>query len=251
MTVVLGLDASTTACSAAVLADGRVVARRFEEMERGQAERLNPMIGEVMAEAGVGFGALDLVAVTTGPGAFTGLRIGLACARALTLATGVPLAGVTTFRALAHAVPDDERGDGRALVVCVNGKRRDVFVQRFAEDGSELDAPGALAPQDAPAFFAKDSFLLAGDGVAQLVAALGAEAGPGPGHRIRLSHALAPPDAAHVAMLAAAAGPDAVPPRPFYIRPPDARLPGARSPKARLPGARSANTRLPGASGRS
>ena len=251
MTVVLGFDASTTACSAAVLADGRVVARRFEEMERGQAERLNPMIGEVMAEAGVGFGALDLVAVTTGPGAFTGLRIGLACARALTLATGVPLAGVTTFRALAHAVPDDERGDGRALVVCVNGKRRDVFVQRFADGRQRVGRARRACAAGRARFLRQGRFLLAGDGVAQLAAALGAEAGPGPGHRIRLSHALAPPDAAHVAMLAAAAGPDAVPPRPFYIRPPDARLPGARSPKARLPGARSANTRLPGASGRS
>lgn len=237
MTVVLGLDAATTACSAAVLADGRIVARRFEEMERGQAERLNPMIGEVMAEAGVGFGALDLVAVTTGPGAFTGLRIGLACARALALATDVPLAGVTTFRALAHAVPEAERGDDRALVVCVNGKRRDVFVQRFAADGGESGSPGALAPQDAPAFFAEGRFLLAGDGVAQLAAALGAEAGPGSDCRIRLSRAVAPPDAAHVAALAAVAGPDAVPPRPFYIRPPDARLPGAGSSTARLPGA--------------
>lgn len=229
MTLVLGLDASTTACSAAVVADGRVLAHRFEEMERGQAERLNPMIGEVMAEAGVAFGALGLVAVTIGPGAFTGLRIGIACARAIALAADVPLAGVTTFEALARAVSAEERrdeGGERILVVCVNGKRRDVFVQRFDAAGETLGPAGALAPDDARAALATGRLLLAGDGVGPIAAALEGIAGAGPEQRIRVSQALAPPDAVHVAMIAAAAGPAVTPLRPFYIRPPDARLPG-------------------------
>lgn len=230
MTMVLGLDASTTACSAAVVVDGRVVTHRFEEMERGQAERLNPMIGEVMAEAGVAFQNLGLVAVTTGPGAFTGLRIGIACARAIALAADVPLAGVTTFEALAHAVPAEERRDGggsRTLVVCVNGKRRDVFVQRYDAAGAVLGAAGALAPGDARVALATGRLLLAGDGVGPIAAALGGDAGTGADQRIRVSRALSPPDAVHVALIAATAGAAASPPRPFYIRPPDARLPGA------------------------
>jgi tRNA threonylcarbamoyladenosine biosynthesis protein TsaB len=212
----------------AVLRDDRLLAFRFEVMERGQAERLNPMVGEVMAEAGLAFADLSLVAVTVGPGAFTGLRIGLACARAITLAAGVPLAGVTTFAALARAVPEAERA-GRDILVCVDGKRRDVFVQRFDAALAPHGAPGALEPDAAAAALRGGAWLIAGDGAARLRAALGAagDAGDGPAARLRFSSAVAPPDARHVAALGQAAGPSPTPPRPFYIRPPDVRLPAA------------------------
>lgn len=231
---ILALDAATTACSAAVRVDGSLAAHRFEEMDRGQSERLNPMIGEVMAETGLGFRDLGLVAVTTGPGAFTGLRIGIACARAIALASGAAITGVTTFDALAHAVPDDERDGDRRLVVCVNGKRRDVFVQHY-EKGRPTGEPYALLPADAPAAFANGRVLFAGDGAALLArafagdASTASETGTGPAARLRLSSAQRPPDAAHVAALAAARGAQgAEPPRPFYIRPPDVRVPGTK-----------------------
>lgn len=226
---VLGLDTSTTACSVAVVVGGAVVAHRFEEMARGQAERLNPMIAEVMADAGRGFHDLDLIAVSTGPGAFTGLRIGLACARALALAAALPVAGVTTFAALARAVPEGERS-GRALAVCVNARRRDVFMQLFDDAGAPAGAPRSLTPEDAVDAFADGRFLLAGDGVGQIADALVAagDAGADAAARVRFSSALGPPDARHVAALGAAAGPSDPLPRPFYIRPADARLPGAR-----------------------
>lgn len=224
MGLILGIDVSTTACSAAVLDGGRVEAWRLEPMERGQAERLNPMIDEVMAETGCGFAELALVAVTTGPGAFTGLRIGLACARAIHLAAGVPLAGVTTFAALASAVPEDERDEarraGRAIVVCVEAKRRDVFVQRFDAALRRQGAPGALDAESAPAAFAGGAVLLAGDGAHHLRGAFAAA-----GRDVLFSAALGPPDARLVARLGAEAGPSAVAPRPFYIRPPDVRRP--------------------------
>jgi tRNA threonylcarbamoyladenosine biosynthesis protein TsaB len=227
MSVTLGLDTSTTACSAAVLRDDRIAAFRFEEMERGQAERLNPMVGEVMAEAGLAFADLSLVAVTVGPGAFTGLRIGLACARAINLAAGVPLAGVTTFAALARAIPEAER-EGREVLVCVDGKRRDVFVQRFDAALAPLGAPGALDPDAAAAALCAGTYLIAGDGAIRLRAALAAgDAGDSTAARLRFSSAVTPPDARHVAVLGQAAGPSPTPPRPFYIRPPDARLPAA------------------------
>jgi tRNA threonylcarbamoyladenosine biosynthesis protein TsaB len=228
MSVTLGLDTSTTACSAAVLRDDHIAAFRFEEMERGQAERLNPMVAEVMAEAGIAFADLSLVAVTIGPGAFTGLRIGLACARAINLAAGVPLAGVTTFAALARAIPEAEL-EGREVLVCVDGKRRDVFVQRFDAALAALGAPGALDPDTAAAALRAGAYLIAGDGAVRLRAALGAanDAGEKAAARLRFSSAVAPPDARHVAALGRAAGPSPTLPRPFYIRPPDARLPAA------------------------
>ncbi len=235
---VLALDTSTTACSVAVLAEGRLAAHRFEAMVRGQAERLNPMIGEAMAAADLAFRSLDMVAVTTGPGAFTGLRIGIACARAVALACGARLAGITTFDALARAVPADERTDSRRdLIVCVDGKRRDVFAQRYDAALHPRGAPFVLVPAEAASVLAAGRFLLAGDGAPQVAAALAvrfaADGGYGtaPESRIRLSAAIRPPDAAHVAVLAAAlaaAGADMEAPRPFYIRPPDVRLPGAR-----------------------
>ena len=76
---VLAVDAAGSACSAAVWRDGAIVARRFAEMEHGQAEALIPMVQAVMAEAGLGFESLDLIAASTGPGSYTGVRVGIAC----------------------------------------------------------------------------------------------------------------------------------------------------------------------------
>lgn len=232
--IVLGIDTATTACSAALWADGVIVAHRFEQMERGQAERLNPMIGEVMDEAAMRFQELGAVAVTTGPGAFTGLRIGLAAARAIGLAVAAPVIGITTFDALARAVPDAERA-GRSLVVAVNGKRRDVFFQVFGPDGAALGPGAALDPVMAAGGLPEGRLLIAGDGAAQLRAGLEGcdEAGNGPEARIRFSSALAPPDAVQLAQIGAercldGGGAPPEPPRPLYIRPPDARLPHPR-----------------------
>jgi tRNA threonylcarbamoyladenosine biosynthesis protein TsaB len=228
---VLGLDTATTACSAAVWRGGAIAAARFEEMARGQAERLNPMIGEVMAAAGLAFADLDLLAVTVGPGAFTGLRIGLASARAIALAAGLPVRGVTTFAALARAVPEDELS-GRELVVAVNGKRRDVLVQRFGPARTPAGPPMVLDPAGAPGALGAGRLLIAGDGAPLLRAALAnrPDAGDRPGARIRFSRAVRPPDAVHVAALAAADGGDGTdaPPRPLYLRPPDTRRAPAR-----------------------
>ncbi len=229
---ILGLDTATTGCSVAVEIDGETAARQSEEMAKGQAERLNPMIGDVMDQAGMSFDGLDAVGVTIGPGAFTGLRIGLAAARAIGFAVALPVIGITTFAALARAVPRTERS-GRTLVIAVNGKRREVFFQTLDEHGNTLSEPGALDPATVPDSLPPGPVLIAGDGGPALVHALEGcgEAGEGPEKRIRFSAAMAPPDAAHVAALAAQAlaGADSshlfAPPRPLYIRPPDARLP--------------------------
>lgn len=200
MSRLLIFDTSGGACSAAVWADGRVAAERFEAMARGQAERLLPMIGETLAAAGLAHGQLDAIGVTRGPGAFTGIRIGLAAARGLSLALGIPAIGITTFEALAVRAPE-------GCAVAIDTKRGEVFFQLFGPGGVAEGEPGILAPAAAAAAAGEKRVPLVTD----------------------------PPRAAEFAPLAAArhealrADGRAYPgmPRPLYLRPPQARLPEA------------------------
>jgi tRNA threonylcarbamoyladenosine biosynthesis protein TsaB len=112
--LVLGIDTSLDACSAAIVRDGETLAHLREEMNRGQAERLAPMVREAAQQAGVAFADIDRVVVTTGPGSFTGVRVGLSFARTLALSLGRPCVGVSTLEAL--ALEDGEEGDRAALI---------------------------------------------------------------------------------------------------------------------------------------
>lgn len=216
----LALDAATAACSAAVWADGRIVARRHDALERGHAERLVPMVEAVMDEACLTYGALDGVAATVGPGSFTGVRVGLATARALALAAGLPLVGVTTLAALAAAVPGAERA-GRRVLAALDARRSQVYAQVFEADGAPMGEPRAMAPADASSLMAgptsdRRPVRLVGSGASLILPALRAE-----GWQADVSAAPELPDAAHVAALAAHIGlpdPAAPPPAPLYLR---------------------------------
>lgn len=124
---VLAFDTSAAHCAAALLCDGRVLLR-CEAMDKGQAERLLPLLEEVLAEGGVGWSDLTALAVGTGPGNFTGVRISVAAARGLALGLGIPAIGVTRLEALAHGLP-------RPLTVVEDARRGEVYVQTFTADG--------------------------------------------------------------------------------------------------------------------
>ncbi|HWA31049.1 MAG TPA: tRNA (adenosine(37)-N6)-threonylcarbamoyltransferase complex dimerization subunit type 1 TsaB, partial [Rhizomicrobium sp.] len=98
---ILAVDTALGACSVAVLSGTRVLAHRFVLMDRGHAEALAPMVEETMREAEIPFANLDRLAVTTGPGTFTGQRVGLAFMRGLRIALKKPLVGITTLSAMA------------------------------------------------------------------------------------------------------------------------------------------------------
>ena len=221
---ILAIDTATSACSAAVWQEGGVAAQRFEAMSRGQAEALMPMVQDVMANAGAGFADLDLIAVTVGPGAFTGIRIGLAAARAMALSAALPILGITTLEAVAHA---QAALDG-PLLVALDSKREDVYVQLFAAARTPLIEPQAAMPEDVPALLPDGPLAIAGDAAETVVAAIGAGS-------VDLSRLQGPdiPDAAVVAGIAAARIEIEVPqqtlspPAPLYLRPPDATPPAA------------------------
>ena len=222
---ILGFDTATSACSAAVWEDGRIAARRFEPMSRGQSERLMPMVREVLSEAEVDFPDLDLLAVTTGPGAFTGLRIGLAAARGMALAGDLACFGVTTLDAVAAGVSETERQKANVLVV-LDSKRTEVYAQAFRSDLRPLSEAQALMPADLAALTANgegdaNRVLVAGDGAGQVIQALKDK-----GIEAVLSTAPGVPDAATVAAIAAerwSSDQPAEPLRPLYLRPSDAK----------------------------
>jgi len=215
---ILALDSATAACSAAVLSGGTIAARRFVPMAAGHAQALVPLIEAVMTESGVAFQALDHIAVTVGPGAFTGLRVGLAAAQGIALAAGKPIGGVTTLEAVARAVDAGAR-EGAVLLVAIESKRQELFVQSFAVDLSPLDAPAAVLPEHLCAHVPPGGLAVAGDAAIRAVDALTAG-----GRRASVMAGAVHPDAAHVAMVAAArlaAGDALLPPRPLYLRAPD------------------------------
>jgi len=217
---ILSLDCATTGCSVCVWQGGVVLSAQSQEMARGQAEILMPMIQEVLRAAHVLPDDLDAIGVTRGPGAFTGLRIALASARGLALSLDIPCVGVTTLEVLALAVPEDERKN-RSILACVESKRADIYVQLFDATVQPLSEPQALGGA-ALVDFAQDlgTLVLVGDASARAVEMLADT-----NVETVLSAAPHLPDAALIARLAAIRLGDAASPQPLYLRPPDAKLP--------------------------
>ena len=180
---ILAFDSSGGACSVAVVSDNRLLAHESAPMLRGQAEHLVPMIARAMTAAGLGFSALDLVAVTLGPGAFTGVRIGIATAQGLALATGVPALGLGSFETVAAAVPAGLL-EGRALLVAIESRREELYLQAFDSARAPLGAGALVAADDWRSVAPAGPLVLAGDGAARLGPALpsrDAVTAPGPG----------------------------------------------------------------------
>lgn len=218
----LALDATTTNCSVAYWSHGSVRANREEIAGRRQAEILMPMVKAVMKEAAIEFDALDGIAVTQGPGSFTGVRIGLATARGLALAAGLPLAGVTTLETLAAAPPPAERLEHMILAL-LDARRDQVYGQFFTADGAPAGAPFAAGVDSLPGRLAPISMpgtplLLVGSGAALAAPVLAAA-----GWQYDISDSPPYPQAATVASLVAERGftnSAATAVAPIYLREP-------------------------------
>ena len=215
--ILLAVDTALGACSVALLDDGKILAHIFEPMDRGHAERLAPMVDEAMQKARMDFAALDRLAVTTGPGTFTGQRVGLAFMRGLRLALRRPLTGVTTLETMAAAAKAET---GKAKAAALHDARRDEGYLLLQDGDSVVQPPVVMPFDDAVQAIRRFGICaLAGTGAQSAAASLGAG--------FALS-SIRQPDALWVARLAQRTQPSQDVPGPLYLRAPDAKLPGGK-----------------------
>ena len=226
---VLAIDTALGACSAAVLDSERQVIMASETliMQRGHAEALMPLIARVMDGAAVEFKELDRIAVTTGPGSFTGLRVGISAARGLALAADKPVIGLTTLAAF--AAPHIAEDDTLPVVAAIDARHDNVYLQIFGPRGRTLVAPRVASLREAVRAAMPDSSRIVGS-AAKLIAAAWPKTEPPPTTVLQSDGGVAVyRDTA--TRLAAAADEGHGSPKPLYLRAPDAQPQDA----ARLP----------------
>jgi tRNA threonylcarbamoyladenosine biosynthesis protein TsaB len=227
--LILAIDTALDACAAAVLdtSAGKIIAQESQPMKRGHAEALMPLLARVMKASGVAFAALDRIAATTGPGSFTGLRVGLSAARGIALAAGKPVVGVTTLTAYAAPIVSEDRG--HPVISAIDARHDHVYYQVLGGDGSSLVKPKVAPIAEALEASRFGSPFLVGN-AAQILAGRWPADAPPP---FQIDQQAAP-DITWVAWMGAAVDPERAPARPYYLRAPD-----AKPPKDPLQGARS------------
>jgi tRNA threonylcarbamoyladenosine biosynthesis protein TsaB len=215
---ILAVETCLGACSVALLEGENVLAHRWQAMERGHAEALAPMVEEITA--GLALATLDCLAVTVGPGTFTGQRVGLSFMRGLSLALQKPLTGVTSLEVMAAAARAET---GHMRAAAIHDARREEAYLALVENGAMVMAPRVMPFTAAvEAIRAFGACALAGTGAPAAREALDDN---------YLLSTIRQPDALFVARLARALPlppKDAPPPAPLYLRAPDAKLPGGR-----------------------
>ena len=222
---VLAIDTALEACAAGVFdLEGRnPLASESRPMGRGHAEALMPLVARVMDAAAVDFSELDRIAVTVGPGSFTGLRVGIAAARGLALATGKPAVGVSTLAA--QAAPHRTAGETRTVLAAIDAHHDLVYFQIFDPDPNVPAAPVVLPCAEAVRALPPGQAILVGSGAALLAAQWPATLAP------PVIDARRVPELTWIARLGATVDAMRAVPKPLYLRAADARPQDA----ARLP----------------
>jgi tRNA threonylcarbamoyladenosine biosynthesis protein TsaB len=215
---VLAIDTALAACSAAVLdtEHGGILASDSLSMTRGHAEALMPLIYHVMQRAQMAFADLDRVAVTTGPGSFTGLRVGISAARGIALATDKPAVGVSTLTVYAAPLLADD--DSTPVIAAIDARHDHVYLQVFGVGGRVLIAP-RLAPMSDAVRAASDAQSRMVGSAAQSIADRLPRGAPLP----LLVDVREAPDIIWVARMGAVLPEGQSPPKPQYLRAPDAQ----------------------------
>lgn len=187
MKTILAIESGGIHCSVCLWQKGLGITSIQESMQ-GAAGSLLPQIELLLQEAEISFKDLDYIAVSVGPGSYTGLRIGLAVAQGLGFGLSIPVHGVCSFLALATATKTD---DNRAILVLLDGKRQDVFAKYYTHQAKPLTAPLVIRPEEIPLLIGNKETLIIGDGIEKL-----------PARVASLANASYQPHACHVAKLA-------------------------------------------------
>jgi tRNA threonylcarbamoyladenosine biosynthesis protein TsaB len=218
---ILALDTSMGACSAAVLcaSDGtRQLHALQAEMPRGHAEALMPIVDEVLTEAGIGAGDLDVIAATLGPGSFTGVRIAIAAARGLGLVTQAKLYGTDSLTVMARATMMEDLALDDPFAVAVDARRGMLYFGIYDEQAQKLDGPVLIAPNDAVKLLPPELRVVVGSGGPLL-----ADAAAAVDRHLEPALPTLQPSAAALAEIALEGGETTAALRPLYLRPPDAK----------------------------
>lgn len=210
---ILAFDTTTSACSVAIWLDGNTIGSYHDAMVHGQAEALLPAIEKTMADAKTSYDDLDRIAVTVGPGSFTGVRVGLATARGIGVATGLPIVGVLTTEVIAAETLDTS---DTPIAVAIDARRAEIYLHCFDSQGNTQTEPECLLPEAVAKAIGDGAWVLAGDCAERVIPHCGPSVTQGT------------PSVANATVLARIAAarpiPDS-PPSPVYVRPPDAIVP--------------------------
>jgi tRNA threonylcarbamoyladenosine biosynthesis protein TsaB len=207
----LAIDTSADLCSVGV-AGGRAPVLCSAAVGRAHAERLMPMVEDAMSAAGLAFASLQRIAVTVGPGSFTGVRIGVAAARGLALATGAKAVGIGTLAV--HAAAARRTNGAAPVVVAITAGRGEIYAQRFDANGEAEGDPQLALPAALTALVDRGA-VVAGSGADALLEVAGVVA--------LVIHRDASPSIAALLDLAERVPAQGSPPRPIYLRAPDAK----------------------------
>ena len=221
MSTTLSFDTSAEYCAAALVQDGTTIAAQSLAMSRGHAEALVPLVRELCASTGTDLSGIDLVAVTVGPGSFTGVRTGIAAARGFALATGAPAVGVSSLQAVAYAA---RQAGSPSVLVVLDTRRADFFAQLFDSNAQPCGDPAVVDAGAIQDLIRMNDPVVVGNAVARFRSDVGPDmdagifaSGPGV------------PDPADVALLAERilyanrVASDTL--SPLYLRAPEAKIP--------------------------
>lgn len=215
---VFAIDTALEACSAAMLdtESGAIIARESVPMVRGHAEVLMPLVARVIEHAGLEFADIDRIAVTTGPGSFTGMRVGIAAARGIGLAADKPVVGLTTLAA--YAAPFIAADETLPVVAAIDARHGHVYLQVFGPGGRTLVTPRVIPIPEALRLSAGGAPRLIGTAANVLAAAWPA----GEDAPVLVEQRPAP-EIDWVARLGGVTEETSSPPKPLYLRAPDAQ----------------------------
>ncbi len=207
--LILAFDTTVASCSVALWRDGKSLRTEYRPMKNGQAEALIPLIEGIMNACDTSYSDLDRIAVTLGPGSFTGVRVGIATARAIGLAAEKPLVGIATTEVYAAAAPEENKN----ILTAIDTKRGDLYVQIFDTSLKSLSNIEVTTIGELPKLIGPDPVTVVGDAALAVTDVLGESA--------TLSDAPPFPDVALLAKLSSTRTPEPRDIAPIYARAPE------------------------------